>query len=108
MHKQVGEAYAIIQCPECKYKNAEANLDVPLKIPLFTNNNDWTIQVYITVQSFDRRESRDLSDSRFAIRKLILRLLFQLNNIIPGIRDIIMNLWHINIITSIPNLSILW
>ncbi len=43
MHKKVGEAYAIIQCPECKYKNAEANLDVPLKIPLFTtttNNNN--------------------------------------------------------------------
>jgi hypothetical protein len=37
MHKKVGEAYAIIQCPECKYKNAEANLDVPLKIPLFTS-----------------------------------------------------------------------
>ena len=65
----------------------------------------WTIQVYITVQSFDRRESRDLSDSRFAIRKLILRLLFQLNKkyqviaAIPGIpgiliRDILI-LWHI-------------
>tara|TARA_A100001015_G_C15014562_1_gene724841 strand:- start:159 stop:2408 length:2250 start_codon:yes stop_codon:yes gene_type:complete len=40
MHKKVGEAYAIIQCPECKCKNNEANLEVPLKFPLFTNNNN--------------------------------------------------------------------
>lgn len=74
---------------------------------VYVDESDWTIQVYITVQSFDRRESRDLSDSRFAIRKLILRLLFQLNKkyqVIPGILDIVA---YYTI--SIPNhLSILW